>query len=291
MLDTTMKRHLLKYRIEDLMNKDLRFLSQASQRDVLYLDAMIDRKTEMLVREILEYRKSITSLLLILTTDGGLMTTAEEMVMDIRQHYDNVDVTVPDRAMSSGSFIALSADRLMMNYASCLGPLDTQTIQPDGSCRTTASYAHYMQSLMIAKDLTPREEQLLKGIDWGRVESENKEASLPRDILKRTINERILDGSHTVDDIAFDLTNEFKWYSHGRCIRPDRLKDELGINTLDYKTDPLLKWGRDIDVVHSMEQEYKTFMKAAGVVVFVSYNGETYEREHIFGEEGENKKV
>ena len=35
-------------------------------------------------------------------------------------------VSAPDRAMSAGTIFALSADRIMMDYFSCLGPIDPQ---------------------------------------------------------------------------------------------------------------------------------------------------------------------
>ena len=48
------------------------------------------------------------------------------MVATLRSNYGDVTVIVPDRAMSAGTIFALSADRIMMDYFSCLGPIDPQ---------------------------------------------------------------------------------------------------------------------------------------------------------------------
>lgn len=69
---------------------------------------------------------SRTSVAIILDTPGGVVEIVERMVTVVRYRYDDVTVIVPDRAMSAGTIFALSADRIMMDHFSCLGPIDPQ---------------------------------------------------------------------------------------------------------------------------------------------------------------------
>lgn len=284
---------LLRRRMEETIRTEYRDMAKSDDLNILYFDAMIDRESAGKARRLLDWHgRGGEKLLVILTTDGGLMTEAEAMVMDWRHRYSTVIVAIPEYAMSSGAILALSADHLYMKYSACIGPIDTQTFQPDGSLRTTASYARYAESLLFSKNLTPREEEVLKGIDWGRVESERKESMLPCDILNRTINGHILDGSRTVDKIAFELSNELKWLDHGRQIRRERMKDELGIVAGDYKLEAP-PWGVRIDGLHEMEQEFKAFVNAKGVLFFYGSDEGGYGcgREFLFEKEGEGKKT
>ena len=54
----------------------------------------------------------------ILDTPGGVVEVVERMVTAIRSVYEEVTVIVPDRAMSAGTILALSADRIMMDHLS-----------------------------------------------------------------------------------------------------------------------------------------------------------------------------
>lgn len=66
------------------------------------------------------------SIAVILDTAGGVVEVVERMAVALRHAYRDVTVIVPDRAMSAGTIFALSADRIMMDYLSCLGPVDPQ---------------------------------------------------------------------------------------------------------------------------------------------------------------------
>lgn len=77
----------------------------------------------------LQERKNVVTV--ILDTPGGVVEVLERMVSVLRSVYDEVTVIVPDRAMSAGTILALSADRIMMDHLSCLGPIDPQ-IERDG---------------------------------------------------------------------------------------------------------------------------------------------------------------
>lgn len=63
---------------------------------------------------------------LILHTPGGLVIAAEQISRVLQAHPNKVTVIVPQFAMSGGTFIALSADEILMDTHAMLGPVDPQ---------------------------------------------------------------------------------------------------------------------------------------------------------------------
>lgn len=62
----------------------------------------------------------------ILHTPGGLVLASEQIAHAIKKHKAKVTVFVPHYAMSGGTFIALSADEIVMDENAVLGPVDPQ---------------------------------------------------------------------------------------------------------------------------------------------------------------------
>jgi ClpP class serine protease len=63
---------------------------------------------------------------LILHTPGGLVLAAEQIAFALMRHKAPVTVFVPHYAMSGGTFIALAADKIVMDENAVLGPVDPQ---------------------------------------------------------------------------------------------------------------------------------------------------------------------
>ncbi|OBK85271.1 hypothetical protein A5649_02695 [Mycolicibacter heraklionensis] len=63
---------------------------------------------------------------LVLHTPGGVTVAAETMVSYIRSKFSDVEVIIPTFAMSAGTMLCLSADRIVMGRQSQLGPIDPQ---------------------------------------------------------------------------------------------------------------------------------------------------------------------
>lgn len=109
-------------------------------RDVVTIISPIVPGLEHRLRQAIEglqERKNVVTV--ILDTPGGVVEVVERMVSVLRSVYDEVTVIVPDRAMSAGTILALSADRIMMDHLSCLGPIDPQ-IERDGKLGPALSY-------------------------------------------------------------------------------------------------------------------------------------------------------
>lgn len=71
----------------------------------------------------MDWKKGLT---LLLHSPGGVPNAAETIVDYLRSKFDDVEVIVPAFAMSAGSMISLSANRIVMGRQSQLGPFDPQ---------------------------------------------------------------------------------------------------------------------------------------------------------------------
>ncbi len=130
--------------------------------------------------------KRRSSLAVVLQTDGGVVEVVERMVHVIRHHYDDVTVIVPDNAMSAGTVFAMSADRIMMSYYSCLGPIDPQ-IERGGVLVPALSYLVRFERLRArarAGGLTGVDMTMLTGLDLAEPHTFEKARELSSNLLK-----------------------------------------------------------------------------------------------------------
>src|SRR2546426_562471 len=116
----------IKNQLDDLQVQ----LESELKADLMTIVSPILPGLEMRVRYALEEKKKKKkreSLAVILDTGGGVVEVVERMVDSIRTHYpDDVKFIIPNRAMSAGTVFAMSGDDIMMDYFSCLGPIDPQ---------------------------------------------------------------------------------------------------------------------------------------------------------------------
>ena len=113
--------------IESQLRERLDLIGEALGADVVAVVSPIAPGLERRLRAALDALPcKEASIAVILDTTGGLVEIVERMVVALRHAYRDVTVVVPDRAMSAGTILALSADRIMMDYLSCLGPVDPQ---------------------------------------------------------------------------------------------------------------------------------------------------------------------
>ena len=103
----------------------------------------LDRRLRDAIEAVPNRKDSIS---VILDTPGGIVEVVERMVATLRSNYEDMTVIVPDRAMSAGAIFALSADRIMMDYFSCLGPIDPQ-IEKDDKLVPALSYLNQFERL------------------------------------------------------------------------------------------------------------------------------------------------
>lgn len=71
------------------------------------------------------------SLLILLDTGGGNVYTAVKIMDCLRTKYDDIAISIPQEAKSSGTMMCFGADKLIMSGISELGPLDKPLPHPD----------------------------------------------------------------------------------------------------------------------------------------------------------------
>ena len=87
-------------------------------------------------------------LIVVLSTPGGVAEAVEKMVDIIRNHFEEVFFVVPAAAMSAGTIFCMSGDKIYMDYASSLGPIDPQVPNPEGQLVPALGYIDKVQELI-----------------------------------------------------------------------------------------------------------------------------------------------
>lgn len=187
------------------------------------------------------------SVAVILDTPGGVVEVVERMVTVIRSRYESATVIVPDRAMSAGTILALSADRIMMDDLSCLGPIDPQ-VEKDGKLVPALSYLNQFERLSEKSKenkLTTAEYALITKLDLGDLYQFDQARALSNELLVRwlstykfknwrkteTKGNKVSDKmkKDRADEIAKLLNDPNRWHSHGRAIDRETLRGEVNL--------------------------------------------------------------
>ena len=198
------------------------------------------------------------SVVVILDTQGGVVEVVERMVTALRHVYRNVTVIVPDRAMSAGTIFALSADRIMMDHLSSLGPIDPQ-IERDGKLVPALSYLNQFERLnnkAQAGALTTAEYALVSKLDLGELYQFEQARELSIELLIKWLsNYKFKNWIKTKDrqlevtpkmkedrakEIAALLNNPERWHSHGRAIDMRTLQEEVRLKIDDLAGNAIL---------------------------------------------------
>lgn len=241
--------------IKGQLNQHLEKIEDLLSADGLAIISPIVPGLDVLVRDALEaFKDKKESIIIILDTPGGVAEVVERMVDAIRHFYNEVIFIIPDRAMSAGTIFAMSADRILMDYFSCLGPIDPQ-IMKDGSFVPATSYLKQFERLndkAANSQLTSAEYALLNKLDLGELHRFEQAKELSTELLKKWLstykfkNWKKTETSETpvneqmkedrANEIAIVLNDTERWHSHGRGINKDTLIKELNLKIEDYST-------------------------------------------------------
>lgn len=180
------------------------------------------------------------------------MEVVERIVRVFRTHYKEVKVVVPDRALSAGTILAMSADAILMDYHSVLGPIDPQ-VEREGKFVPALSYLHQFEDLKAkstAGTLTTAEVILLQKLDLAELHQFELARELSINLLKEWLAKyKFKDWATTetrglavtaqmreerADSIARALSQHDRWQTHGRGISMQTLRDELNLKIDDY---------------------------------------------------------
>ena len=198
-------------------------------------------------------------LVVILDTPGGIVEVVERIARVFRHHYEEVKFIIPDRSMSAGTVLAMSGDDILMDYHSCLGPIDPQ-LELDDRFVPALSYLSQYESLIeksLHETLSTAELVLLQKLDLAELHQFELARDLSIDLLKRwltrhkfkdwvvtetrgeTVTQEMKE--QRAASIALQLSDHERWLTHGRGIDMQTLRDELKLKITDFGDQPELK--------------------------------------------------
>lgn len=255
--------------INDLLNKRLHALEEHFEGDFISYSGPMAEGVENVLLNIVENlandENKKSRLFVVLTTTGGSAIAVERYVNIIRHHYEEVNFIIPDYAYSAGTIFCMSGDSIYMDYFSVLGPIDPQVKNKEGKYVAALGYLDKVNE-MIEKSrnnqLTNAEFLILKGIDIAELKEYEQARDLTIALLKKWLikykfknwthhstNPDLLGQEVTEQqkeeravEIAALLSNNNKWYSHGRPINIETLEKGLRLKIEDYSNQP----GKDL---------------------------------------------
>lgn len=202
----------------------------------------LDDEFKVVLEEVKENSKK-DHLIVLLETRGGVMTVVERLVGVMRQYYEKVSFVIPNHAYSAGTVLALSGDKIYMDYYSVLGPIDPQ--YPDKDKQYFSGFGmlekfkeiistinkaqatnkvHYAESTYFLRH-SPSLGQLYlieQAIEHGITLITEWLPKYKFKDWKATMDEK----KKRAEEIAQTLGNASKWHSHARGISMDTLTSE-----------------------------------------------------------------
>lgn len=199
---------------------------------------------------------------IILSTPGGVVEAVEKMVEVTRHHFAEVFFVVPTAAMSAGTIFCMSGDKIFMDYASSLGPIDPQVPLSDGQLVPALGYIDKVNELIDKSAqgrMTDAEFMMLQRLDLATLRRYEQARDLSVSLLKQwLVKYKFKDWTHHLtttagqpvtaeekearaEQIAKDLSDNNRWHSHGRMIGINTLTSGLKLRIEDYTQDVELR--------------------------------------------------
>jgi len=266
-------------------------LEKHMEGDVAFFYGSIDVGVIRTFRDFLERMASTSAhgkkrLVFLLNTPGGSAEAAEKMVEVIRHHYVEVFFVVPDFALSAGTILCMSGDRIYMDYSSSLGPIDPQ-VWNGKDWVPALGYLDKVEALLAkaaAGQLSNAEFLILQGQDLALLARYEQARDLTVALLKKWLVEfKFRDWTHHGSDpvkkgnlvtpeekqeraeqIARALGDNKLWHSHGRMIGPGTLTSVLKLRINDYSADDTLR-----SLVRSYNDLLTDYIARGGFTLFM----------------------
>jgi hypothetical protein len=291
--------------IERSCKEQVERLEKSLKADVIFFYGELAYGVEKLFRDAIERLKEEEGILLqlkirkeemkrlaiVLNTPGGSVEIAEKLVTLIRYHYDEVDFVVPDSAMSAGTVWCMSGDRIYMDYSSALGPVDPQIYNGEHWV-PALGYLDKVNELIkksSGSKLSPAEVVMLTRIDLAELRSYEQAKELTISLLREWLvtykfknwtvhrTDPVKIGQPVTDDekkeraeqIAMDLNDTRKWFTHGRSICTGELQG-LRLEIEDYSKNKALQ---------TLIRQYNDML--IGYIARMGYNRFLHSRNHF----------
>lgn len=278
--------------IERQLDGRVEALERAVGADVLtYLGPMYPPADDA-IKDVLDARADRKrSLLVLLETSGGYITTAERIARIFRHHYRRVDFVVPTYAMSAGTVLVMSGDSIHMDYASTLGPIDPQIRNRAGQWVPAVGYLEQYERLIQKSrdgELTTAElTYLIQNFDPAELFQYEQERELSIALLEDWLvkykfkNWKKTETTGTsvtkkmrVDrarEIATKLNDANLWHSHSRGIPMEMLRRDLNLLIDDFGANQQLA-----GPIHDYFRLLQDYRMRQGHYTFVIHTGGTY---------------
>jgi len=242
--------------IIDLLRQRVRTVETAIDRDLVVAAGPIYEGLARQLHDALRglatgRRKGVTVLL---ETDGGIVEVAERMAEMIRARYEHVEFLILGSAMSAGTILTMSGNRIVMDDYAALGPIDPQVQRGDVLVPAQSYIAQYERLIERAARgvLTDAEFALIQSFDPAELHSFEQATQLSVALLKtwlaehkfrdwdkteasgRTVTRKMREDR--AEAIARDLANHEKWHSHSRALSRNTLREALRLRIDDFET-------------------------------------------------------
>ena len=272
--------------IKDTLNRRLSLLEDYFEADVIFYFGDIDFSLAKLFRDFIEKLqegKSVKDRLVIfLNTPGGSSEMTEKMVEIIRFHYQEVFFVVPDFAMSAGTILCMSGNKIYMDYSSSLGPIDPQVYNGKNWVPALGYLDKVGELIDKARngELTDAEFLILQSQDLALLSRFEQARDLTVTLLKKWLVDYKFANWDThgrsgspvteaekvrrAEEIARVLGDNKVWHSHGRMISIDTLKGKLKLKIEDYSNDEELR-----NLVRSYNDLAIEYIRRTGYEIFL----------------------
>jgi hypothetical protein len=248
--------------IETQLDERAETLEQAANADVLSYVGPMWPPADSVIKEAVEgVHKRRRSLMVLVETDGGLVSVAERIALIFRQFYRRVDFVVPTYAMSAGTVLVMSGDAIHMDYASMLGPIDPQVRNREGryvpALGYLEQYKRFIEKSAEGELTTAELAYFVRNFDQAELFEYEQERDLTIQLLEDWLakykfkNWKITQASGTrvtpamrrkrAAEIAAKLNDTKIWYSHDRGIPMARLQRDLNLLIDDFGVSDLKK--------------------------------------------------
>jgi hypothetical protein len=253
--------------VKDLLKERIVAIEGRFDADCIFYFGAIFPSLEKRFREFIESLQADgdnrSRLVVFLNSPGGSAETVEKMVEIIRHHYSEVFFIVPDEAMSAGTILCMSGDKIYMDYSSSLGPIDPQVF--NGKDWVPAlGYLDQVEKMIqksARNELTDAELIILQNQDLAMLSQFEQAKNLTVTLLKKWLVEYKFKDWAThrstpdklgqpvtheekvarAEEIASILSNNKLWHSHGRKISAATLSKVLKLRIEDFSNDPDLR--------------------------------------------------
>lgn len=174
-------------------------------------------------------------LTIVLHTPGGDTNATETVVSYLRSKFDDIEVIVPAFAMSAGTMISLSADRVVMGRQSQLGPIDPQLSLPNGLAisanSVTAQFERAKQDVLADTTTAHVWAPIVQSLGPALLQDAQNALAYSETMVARWLAKAMFKGEKTnkatqrANKIAAHFNNATHM-SHGRRIDRDEARDQ-----------------------------------------------------------------